>query len=85
MRVKFEKGCTPETIAEEFYKIMTEEFHLIGAVNIYIQSYDEDMKVERFDRYAQYVTYKPHDQEKKNYRAYEAEQRRKKMKVVSVG
>lgn len=85
MRIKFEKGITPETIARELYKIMTEGFHLVGSVNVYIQSYDEDMKAEKFDRYAQYVTYKPHTNEKKNYKAYEAEQRRKKMKVVNVG
>lgn len=44
MRIKFNKGMTPDDIAGMFTKIMDGRNSLIGSVNIYVQEYDENLK-----------------------------------------
>lgn len=44
MRIKYEKGFTPERIAEHLAWFVRENNLVIGAVNVYIQLYDENMK-----------------------------------------
>jgi hypothetical protein len=49
MRIKFEKGMTPERIAQAFVDFTRTNGLVIGSVNIYIQTYDENMKVQKED------------------------------------
>jgi len=44
VRIKYEKGFTPERIAEHLAWFIRENNLVIGAVNVYIQLYDENMK-----------------------------------------
>ena len=59
MRIKFEKGMTPETIAQAFVDFVRDNNLLIGSVNIYMQTYDENMKAEKFRRDEEYTLCKP--------------------------
>jgi len=59
MRIKFEKGMTPETIAQAFVDFVRDNNLVIGSVNIYMQTYDENMKAEKFRRDEEYTLCKP--------------------------
>lgn len=80
MRIKFKKGATPESIGWLFAHIMKERGTIIGAVNIYVQEYGDDMKIIKGD--GEYLEYTPGDVTLEKYSEYAAEQRRRKMKVV---
>lgn len=84
MRIKFEKGMTPERICEAFLNFVKENSLVIGAVNMYIQTYDDDMKPEKFRRgkEEEYLVCSPSDATQKKYAVDVARIRRKKMKVV---
>jgi len=80
MRIKFKKGMTPEDIANMFTRLIYERNLLIGAVNIYIQEFDEDMKPIKYDE--QYIEIKPTEYGMSRYKEYEADLRRSNLKVV---
>lgn len=82
MRIKYKKGITPERIAEHFVNYVRENNLVIGAVNIYIQTYDEEMKPEAFTRGDNYLICEPLDAAKEEYAADVVEVRRRRMKVV---
>jgi hypothetical protein len=80
MRIKFEKGFTPERIADAFVEYVRENNLLIGSVNIYLQTYDDEMKTEKFT--SDYTEFSPCDRTKKEYENEVVEYRRGKMKAV---
>lgn len=82
MRLKFEKGMTPEAIAEIFVNFIYENNLLIGSVNMYIQTYDDQSKAQNT---GDYFVCKPGDKTKQNYSNYAADLRRSKFKAVING
>lgn len=84
MRIKFEKGMTPERVADAFVKFVRENNLVIGAVNIYVQTYDEKMKPDKFNKYEDgYYVCKPSEKAVTEYSEDVAELRRSRMKVVN--
>jgi len=81
VRIKFEKGMTPEAISQIFTQFIRESGLVIGAVNIYIQTYDDDMKPVKFDK-KEYFVCKPSESTKKEYQEDVARIRRDKIEVV---
>ena len=83
MRIKFEKGMTPEAISRMFVDFIRERELVIGAVNVYIQTYDNDMQPEQFrrEREGMFVC-KPSDETKHIYEEEVANIRRKKFKAI---
>jgi hypothetical protein len=77
MRIKFKKGITPEGILQ----ILEAAFDaaIIGAVNVYIQRYDEHLKQVKSDGDCFVVDADPNDT---RYDEYIARQLRKRMKVI---
>jgi hypothetical protein len=59
MRIKFEKGMTPERIAQAFVEYVRKNNLVIGSVNIYIQTYDEEMRPVKFNRNEEYIVCSP--------------------------
>lgn len=83
MRIKFEKGFTPERMVESLVNFLYENNIPISAVNIYIQTFDDEMKPAKFDKNEEYFVCKPSDAAKAEYDNYIAEMRRSRMKVVN--
>ena len=67
MRIKFEKGMTPETIAQAFVDFVRDNNLVIGSVNLYMQTYDENMKADKFRRNDEYTLCKPTEIAKEEY------------------
>jgi len=82
MRIKFEKGMTPERIAQAFVDFVRQNDLVIGSVNVYIQTYDENMKAEKNDN-EQYAICSPVEKLKKEYTEDVAYIRRGRLKVVN--
>jgi hypothetical protein len=84
MRIKFDKGLTPERIADAFVNYIYENKIVIGIVNMYIQTYDEEMKPENFNKNndGSYLICKPSETAKKEYAEYAASIRRGNFKAV---
>ena len=82
MRIKFEKGFTPELIGEIFAQIIKDEEIIIGAVNIYIQTYDDEMKAVPFSKEEEYITVEPSKAAKKEYENSVIDKRRGKLRLV---
>lgn len=82
MRIKFEKGITPERMAEAFVNYIYENNLHIGAVNMYIQTFNDQMKAENS---REYLVFSPESQAKEEYIKYAANLRRSKFKAVSNG
>lgn len=83
MRMKFEKGMTPESIGKVFANFIRDNNIIIGAVNMYFQTYDEEMKAEKFGKFeGEYFVCKPSEQSKVDYEQDVANIRRKRMKAV---
>jgi hypothetical protein len=83
MRIKFEKGMTPEAIAKVFVKYMRENRIVLGAVNMYIQTYDDEMKPEKFKNHdGDFLVCHPSESTIKEYENDVVNLRRQKMKVV---
>jgi len=80
LRIKFKKGMTPESIALAFLDIMRRRKTIIGAVNIYVQEYGEDMKVFEFDD--ECIVVEPTREGMRQYADYSAAHRRSRIKVV---
>ncbi|MFA5322140.1 MAG: hypothetical protein WC373_05645 [Smithella sp.] len=83
MRIKFEKGITPERMAETLVRHIYENNIVIGAVNVYVQTYDNDMKPEKFNHNEKYLSCSPSEKAKNEYDEYAARIRRGKFKAVS--
>ena len=81
MRLKFEKGMTPERMAKMFVEFIRQQDYVIGSVNMYIQTYDEDMNPVDFDK-NDYFVCKPSKEAKTEYTNDVARIRRKRMKAV---
>lgn len=82
MRIKFERGFTPERIGDIFAHIIRGEGVVIGAVNIYVQVYDENMMPIKYSQEDEYIVIKPEDVAKKEYTDDSARTRRKRFEVV---
>lgn len=82
MRIKFEKGFTPERIGEIFAKIIKDEEIVIGAVNIYIQTYDGEMKAVPFSKEEEFIIAEPGKEAKKEYENSVINKRRGKLRLV---
>lgn len=82
MRMKFEKGAVPERIAKAFVDYIRENEIVIGAVNIYVQVYDDEMKAEKFMENGEYLRFQPTATMEKEYLEDVAAIRRQKMKAV---
>lgn len=80
MRLKYQKGMTPERIAEHFIQFVRDNNLVIGAVNIYVQTYDAEMQPEKFR--SDYYTCSPSDVLKQEYAEDTAQIRRKRIKKV---
>jgi hypothetical protein len=84
MRIKFEKGMTPERVAEAFVKYVRENKLVIGSVNIYVQTYDEQMNPEKFNRRDDYIVCKPVSEKViSEYSEDVAQIRRSRLKAVN--
>jgi hypothetical protein len=81
MRIKFEKGMTPEAIANAFVKFVRENSLVIGAVNIYMQTYDDEMKSEKLNG-DDYFICRPCESTKREYTEDVARLRRRRMKAI---
>jgi len=79
MRIKFNKGMTPDDIANMFARIMNDRNSLIGTVNIYVQEYGEDLKTVKGE---EYLEGKPTEYGQSRYDEYSSEVRRSKLKAV---
>jgi hypothetical protein len=83
MRIKFEKGMTPEAIAIAFVQYIKQNNIVIGSVNIYMQTYDEEMKSEKYKKHDNdYIICSPTETTRKEYENQVVEARRKRMKAV---
>lgn len=82
MRIKFEKGFTPERIGEIFARIIQDDEIVIGAVNLYIQTYDDEMKPVPFDKEEDYLVIKPSDTTKREYANDVVNKRRGRLRAV---
>lgn len=80
MRIKYEKGFTPERIAEHLAWFIRENNLVIGSVNVYLQLYDESMKPIKNDG-DEYVV-SPGDFSRREYIDDVAGARRSRLKVV---
>lgn len=81
MRIKFEKGMTPEKIADAFVNFIRDNDIVIGSVNIYLQTYDENMKAEKFSK-DEILICEPTEETKRQYEQELVETRRSRIKVV---
>ena len=82
MRIKFEKGITPESMAQAFIDFVRQNNLVIGSVNMYIQTYDENMKAEKYRRDDEYTLCKPTAIAKEEYIEDVALTRRSRLKAV---
>jgi hypothetical protein len=80
MRIKFEKGITPEVMANTLLGLIQEHGKMVGSVNVYVQFYDENMDIEK-DTVA--ITCSATAKEKAIYSGYEADSRRRRLRVVN--
>lgn len=82
MRIKYEKGIPPEIIAGHLVDFVRENNLVIGSVNIYIQTYDDEMKSVKTSSEDEYLVVKPSEKTKTMYSDDVAHTRRKRMKAV---
>jgi hypothetical protein len=73
MRLKFNKGLTPETITEALLEYINENELIIGSVNVFIQLYDKDKNM---------IVFSPTPKCKEDYAEYVAKLRRKSIKAI---
>jgi len=82
MRIKFEKGMMPERVAQAFVDYIRRENIIIGTVNMYIQTYGDDMKAASFEDDENMIVCKPSEYAKQEYRDDVVQIRRGKIKAV---
>lgn len=80
MRIKFKKGLPPEAIAATFLDILKGRNAIIGAVNIYIQEYGDDMKVVPFSE--ECIEVSPTSEGLRRYTEYSANLRRSNLRAI---
>lgn len=80
MRIKFKKGMTPERIAEAFARFIRENDIVVGSVNIYIQTLDEN--TGKYCNDEECLICCPGEESKREYTEYMASARRRKFKEV---
>jgi hypothetical protein len=80
VRLKFKKGFTPEAIASIFLQVIEERGNVIGAVNIYFQEYDANMKPIKQEE--EYLEAHPGEDSVGMYSDYVADLRRSKLKAI---
>lgn len=81
MRLKFERGMTPEDIGRVFAAFIRANDLVIGAVNIYVQTYDEAMQPSS-GHVGEYIAFMPSEEAKRRYTEDVATIRRSRMRVV---
>jgi len=82
MRIKFEKGFTPEKIAEVLTDYIEKNDLLVGSVNVFIQLYGEDGKAINDFKDPTMTVFSPTQRCKDEYSEYSANLRRKAIKAV---
>ena len=83
MRIKFEKGMTPERIAQAFVGYVRSNDIVVGAVNIYVQTYDDEMRPEKYGKgVEEHLVCTPSEAAKQEYADDVAVIRRKRMRVA---
>lgn len=82
MRIKYNKGITPEAMAEHFLRYIRENDLIVGTVNMYIQVYDEQMKPVEFRNDKEYLVLSPTEKGKRVYDDDVVNTRRNRLKVV---
>lgn len=80
MRIKFEKGMTPEAIASAFVGLIRQNDIIIGIVNMYVQTLENDGN--EVGKNNDFFVCKPNDELKKKYDDDVANIRRNRIKVV---
>ena len=80
MRIKFEKGITPEVMAESFLNIINDHGKLVCSADMYVRFYNEDMKL---DKDTILVTCSAKSVEDEAYSQYAADKRREGLRVVN--
>lgn len=81
VRIKYEKGFTPERIAEHLAWFIRKNKLTIGSVNVYLQLYDDNMKPIKNSN-DEYFSVSPGDSSKREYVDDVASKRRSRLKVV---
>jgi len=81
MRLKFQKGFTPDIIAAYFLEYVMQEGLVVGDVNVYIQTLDEYGNPEPLDKKVVEVT--PSERLRKMHVDSFANNRRKEFKVIN--
>lgn len=81
MRIKFEKGMTPESMAQAFVDYVRSNDFVIGSVNMYIQTYDENMKSEKYNK-SEYTVCEPTAKAKEEYIEDVSITRRSRLRAV---
>ena len=79
MRIKFNKGMTPEDIAKMFVQVVNDRNNIIGTVNIYVQEFDENLKQVKDE---DYLEVKATEYGMNRYNEYAADLRRDNLRVV---
>lgn len=82
MRLKFNKGLTPETITEALLEYINENELIIGSVNVFIQLYDKDGKLINDFKDKNMIVFSPTPKCKEDYAEYVAKLRRKSIKAI---
>ncbi len=82
MRIKYDKGMTPERIASHFVQFIRDNNLIIGSVNIYIQTYDDEMRAAKISRDDDYIIVQPREVTKSEYIYDVAQIRRGRMRLV---
>ena len=80
MRIKFERGMTPEVMADIFVKLIRNNNVIIGTVNMYVQTLENE-GVEAFHN-NELLVCKPNDILVERYENDVSNIRRKRIKVV---
>lgn len=82
MRIKFEKGFTPETVTDALLRYIEENELLIGAVNVFIQLCDKNGRPINDFKDPNMIVFTPTERCKEEYSEYAAKLRRKSIKAV---
>jgi hypothetical protein len=82
MRLKFEKGFTPEKIAKHLIRFVEENDIDFASVNIYIQVYKEDGTLEDFKHDSEFLVFSPGEETKSVAAERSVKLRRSRIKLV---
>lgn len=82
MRIKFEKGFTPQAMAAALEDYIVRNDLLIGSVNVFLQLCGEDGKPINDFKSPVMVVVSPTEQCKEEYSAYSARIRRRAIRAI---